>query len=446
MNPALSKEYREPERELPVAANVDVVVLGGGFAGLGAAISAARYGCKTLLVERYGFLGGTGVSSLVTQFIRPQSRSREMDGLFAEILVGLRQLGAIPESGFMEIDWGRICYVLPFDPESLKYLLDCLTAQAGVENLFHTLVAGACMDGDRITGVIIENKRGRQVIAAKVVVDATGDGDVAVAAGASYEMGRPGDHLQMAVSSCYRVIARGAAPDSGLLQTERGLAYPAKNRLPGYVGAGRDERFFVPITALGVDGTDPWQLTQAEMDGRRYARESTEKDKARTPALGDIQLMQTGVHIGVRSTRRITGDYVLTGQDVLSGRKFPAAVAQASFYCDVFEPDKPVVTHKYLEKEGDWYEIPYQCLLPRNVEGLLVAGRCISSDYLAQSSLRLMHTCMAMGEAAGVAAGMAATNSETPREIAVDALRQVLQESRSQSKAPAWCPQMTHRH
>jgi hypothetical protein len=239
----------------------------------------------------------------------------------------------------------------------------------------------------------------------------------AVSAGVEYEIGRPKDRLQMAMSQCFKVAGVKVPPDY-VVKTENGFSYGTRQRY-GYVTETKGVMFFVPITALRPDGTNPWDLTKAEREGRRQAREKVASYREKYPEFKEAYLLQTASQIGVRSTRRIIGEYILTREDVLSGKKFDDGVAQASFYCDIFEPDKAVVTHVYLEKSGDWYNIPYRCLVPKRIDNLLIAGRCISADYYAEASLRLMHTCMALGEAAGVAAALAAERNVPPRRIRV---------------------------
>lgn len=391
-----------------------------------------------MLVERYGFLGGVGTAALETTYIKPKSPAREMDGVFAEVLTGLKRLGGTARQGFIGVDWGRICYVLGFDPEALKYLLDTMMIEAKVDLLFHTLAIDTIRKGNTLQGLIVHNKQGTQAILAKAVVDATGDGDVSVACGARFEAGRPNDRLQMAISLCYRIGGIKPTPNA-IVAGEDG--YPRYTKQPrGYVNERDDVRSFVPITALRVDGTNARDLTRAEIAGRRQAREALARYRKTDPDFASAYLERTATQVGVRASRRIIGDYVLTESDVLDGKKRADAVAQASFYCDIFEPDKNVVTHRYLRKEGDWYDIPYACLLPRGIEGLLVAGRCISADYYAQASLRLMHTCMALGQAAGIAAALSARENVSPRKLNPLRVKAELQRAREKSRAPDWCP------
>ena len=439
--PAASRPVKRvvvPQTEIPVVSEVDVLVVGGGPAGVGAAVAAARNGAKTLLVERYGFLGGMATAALVAEFIKPKSPAREMDGIFAEVLTRLKELGGTGKRGFIEIDWGRICYVLAFSPEVLKHLLDTMMEEAKVELLYHTLGVDVIKEGATVKGLVVHNKQAAQAVLAKTIIDATGDGDVATASGAGFEMGRPQDNLQMAVSLCYRIGNVRLAPDA-VVPAEDGFFRYAKPP-KGYLTERDEERLIIPITALRVDATNARDLTRAEIEGRKKARKTVEWYRKEFPGYEDCHLIHTAVQVGVRSTRRIVGDYVLTEEDVLEGRKFEDGVAQASFYCDVFEPDRPVVTHRYLKKEGDWYQIPYRCLLPQGIDALLVAGRCISADYYAEASLRLMHTCMALGEAAGTAAALSIGEGISPRQLDSGRLCAALQAARNERKAPEWCP------
>lgn len=457
-----AKTFTEPAREIPVAADVDVLGIGGGSAGVPAAIAAARKGMDTLLVERNGFLGGTAVASLVDVFVESEGRA----GFFEELLARLERLGGLSDHGFLE---GVVLRELGFDPELMKHALDQLTDEAGVRVLFHTLAATAIVEGSTVKGVIIENKAGRQAIFAKRIIDCSADGDIAASAGAEFQIGRPQDGLSQAATVVFRLGNvrhpewvpagegrwRKGSFDERTMQTLLARLEEAKSS-PKYgnspmiqtgaiarylhslgkrVTPRRDtETTMIMVRVLGVNGVDPWDLSRAEKEGRRQALELSEFYREHVPGCENSYLLDTGTHVGIRATRRILGDYVLVGDDVRQCRKFPDAIARCSFYIDVWQPDsyhpsRPMVELIPLPK-GDWYDIPYRCLLPRGLENLLVAGRCISADYEAQASVRIQIPCIAMGQAAGTAAALSLQSGVTPRRLDVTALQAALAQDR----------------
>lgn len=443
----------------------DVIVAGGGTAGSVAAIAAARLGARTLLVEENGFLGGTATGALVTPLMPNRLGNVNLNrGITDEIKQRLRAIGGGGETPEND-GW--------FDPEALKYVLEEMALEAGVRLLYYTRVIAAVVDplADgrwRVSGVVVHNKAGLQRFDAAVVVDSTGDADVAASAGCRWESGGE-DGVRQAFS--VRWIAGGIDLERLARFHEElgGHRWP-----PGYFEAamvwgrghvlepifrkaveagdleeadgdyfqcfsvpGRPDAlaFNCPRIADDVDGTNPWHLTEAQVKGRRAIRRLLGFIRKYLPGCERAYVQQVAPMVGVRESRRILGDYVLTLEDIVTGRKFPDAVARNRYPVDIHLVRPRAASRGTLEfgdarrpPEGDYHEIPYRCLLPRGVEGLLVAGRCISATFVAQSAIRIQPNCHSLGQAAGTAAALAVRSGVTPRQVDGGELRRALRE------------------
>jgi len=313
--------------------------------------------------------------------------------------------------------------------------------EAGVKTLLHSYAVAAIPGKDGLAGVMVESKSGRQAILAKVIVDATGDGDVAARAGAAYEKGRPEDGLMQPMSLEYKVHNLDRKKARSFLAQHRsrviGAARAEGEAIPSFIGAWthknfrEDETYLNPDHAFGVDGTSVEDLSRAAMDARKQIWQSITFSRKYIPGYEHAYLSATASQMGVRETRRIAGEYVLTVEDVLGGRKFDDAVAQYACWIDIhrLDPnkDRGPYTGKAL-KPGTSYDIPYRCLIPAGVENLLVAGRCFSATHEAMASARMIPCCMAMGQAAGTAAALAAKQNIRPRELDVGHLQDVLRQ------------------
>jgi hypothetical protein len=452
--PALSRPKDEqhitlPVRQARVAADVDVLVVGGGPAGLGAALGAADAGCRVVLAERYSFFGGNATAALVMPLMSfhtqhpPAEMSTTADTLLPPdhgpgdpIIAGVvRQLlerlvragGAIAPS----LQTG---YVVPFDPEIFKLVALQMLDEAGVEFLFHAFASGVIGE-NRVEGVVFETKSGPIAIRAKAVIDCTGDGDVAAAAGAPFEVGRAQDGLVQPMTLMFRMVEfqREAFaeyvrqhPDQwrgvhGLWDLIRRAQEAGELKLPR-----EDMLFFatphsreVSVNSTRVTrvlGTDVWDLSYAEWQSRLQMQQIVTFLRRYVPGFERSYLAQSGVNIGVRETRRILGDYQLTSADVLAARKFDDVIARCSYPMDIHNP-KGAGTVLQRLPPGEAYDVPLRCLLPRRLDGLLVAGRCISGTHEAHSSYRVMPVAMAMGQAAGVCGAIAAQRKLVPRAV-----------------------------
>lgn len=414
--------------------NFDVIVVGAGSAGSSAAISAARRGARTLLVDRLPFLGGTSTAVLDTfyAFFTPgEAAIRVVGGLGWEVVERMRAAGV----AFERPNTYGAGTGVTYDQEMLKVTWERLAEDAGVEILLHTWATGVKVHGGRISAVRLWNKGGESVVEGSAIVDASGDADLCAMAGVPYEDIRSTPNLQ-SLSTIFRVanvdVQRAASlPKTELWAKMREAAQSGSYKLPRLEGSWHRTPHAGVVTVHmtripNVDATDPVQLTRAEVEGRRQVQEYHRFLRDLVPGFEHSVLVATSPAIGVRESRRVIGDHVLTRDDVLSARRFADEIA----LCGAPIEDHLAGTDTrwtYVPNSGV-YGIPYRCLLPTRVEGMLVAGRCFSSSHDAHASARSMATCMAMGQAAGTAAALAAAGGTTPRSIDVPTLRERLAE------------------
>jgi 2-polyprenyl-6-methoxyphenol hydroxylase-like FAD-dependent oxidoreductase len=438
----------------------DVIVAGGGIAGVTAAVASARNGTRTLIVERHNSLGGTMAAGLVGPMMtfHDQLGRQVIGGLAQEVVDRLVALGASP--GHILDTSGYTSTITPFDNEYLKLVAQRMVLEAGAEILFQTYITDAIVDDGSVAGIVVENKGGRQLLGARVVVDATGDADVAARAGAEYMLGRPEDHLTQPASLMFRVsgvdLARLNAhahlhPEDFRLGPEGAAGYDAQPLIAvcGFWDAMREarergelhvERDAVLLFSMRPDEAtinmsrvtrvspvDPWALTRAETDAREQVFQILTFLRRYIPGMESVRLKDTGAHIGVRESRRIVGQYVLTGEDCVGARRFPDAVLRNAYPVDIHQPDGSGGTDLFLAP-GETYTIPYRCLVPAHIGGLLAAGRCISTDHVAHASTRTSPTCMALGQAAGTAAALAVQLGVQPRNVSVDLIQRSLRD------------------
>ena len=453
-----------PPRAALVAATTDVLVVGGGPAGIGAALGAADAGADVVLAERYGFLGGNATAALVMplmSFHTQRAAFEQADGakLFPTdhgpgepVVAGAlaRLLGRLVATGGAIAPGRATGYTVPFDPEQLKLAALELLDQAGVQLLFHAFASGVVegasgvADDGPLRGVVFETKSGPVVVRARIVVDCTGDGDVAAGAGAEYEIGRDRDGLVQPLTLMFRMVEferqafeayvrehpeqwRGV---HGLWDLVRAATAAGELELPreDILFFGTPHAREVSVNSTRVTralATDVFDWSRAEIESRRQMRQIAAFLCRYVPGFERAYVAQSGVHTGVRETRRIVGDYRLTADDVLAARKFADVVARGSYPVDIHNPKGSGTVLKRLP-EGEAYDIPLRCLLPRGIDNLLVAGRCISGSHEAHSSYRVMPIVMATGQAAGVAAALAARQSVAARTVPVAAVQDEL--------------------
>lgn len=412
----------------------DVLVCGGGPAGLGAAVAAARAGAKTLLVESASCLGGIMGNAQVSSFCDSPGGP-----VFADLTRRLLDLGAA--------EW-RIDPVrfrppgrLRFQPETARAVALELVAEAGCEVLLGTFVQGALVESGRVVGVELATKSGVVPVRAGVVVDCTADADVAASAGVPFRQGDPTDgriqvcNFRWGMGGVDRdAFARAALSpeelgglfaeavrDGEICPPEALFAQPAET----FPFAGAERGLVLGNWELqGVDPTDAFQVSRALAQCQLAALQIVRFCRRRLPGYGNCRIERFPTTLGTRESRRIVGRYTLTGGDVLAGAKFPDGAVRAWFWIDFHDPPPGrTIPHglEYLKAHqpppGDWYEIPYRCLLPEQIEGLLVAGRCLSCEREAQASLRVMPTCMFTGTVAGLASARAVAERIPPSAV-----------------------------
>jgi hypothetical protein len=454
-------EVTLPPRTGLVAGCTDVLVVGGGPAGLGAAVGAADAGAEVVLVERFGFLGGNATASLVMPLMSFHNERKqavigdatrllptdhgEGDPMVAGVLGRLldrlaRSGGAVPPSP-------ETGYTVPFDPEQLKLLAQDMLDEAGVRVLHHAFASGCLPLGAAARGghrVVFETKSGPIVIDAQVVVDCTGDGDVAAAAGACYDVGREEDNLVQPMTMQFRLVdvlaerfARYTREHPDQWRGVHGLWDLVKEATEaGELDLPREDilMFETPhpheisvnsTRVTGVHGIDVWDLTRAEITSRRQMEQIAHFLRTRVPGFERSYVAQSGTTVGVRESRRVVGDYQLTGHDVLEARRFVDGIAQCAYPVDIHNPQGSGTLLRRLPR-GKSYDVPLRSLLPRDLDDLLVAGRCISGTHVAHSSYRIMPVCMATGQAAGVCAALAVQEGRAPREVAAGEVQREL--------------------
>lgn len=445
--------YSEPAREVPVIADVDVLVVGGGPAGVGAAIGAAQTGASVFLVEEMGGLGGMWTQGLVitlagyNSWLQPD-RVRVVDGVGGDWLRRATAIGgAVDHDG----------WVISTDPEKMKLVADEMLQDAGVDFLLHVLATYPIVENGAVTGCIIETREGRQAIRAKVTVDATGNGDVVARAGDDWEKGETLQPmtLPMYVSNVTTTPGIDASeparirigPEAGNLDQygmddaeaarqdiviDRQPMREAKARgeLPVFGGPwfGGLEKDVVWINSVRIvgDATDNRDLTRAEVQGRRDAFAIHDYLRQNVEGFEESRLQQTAPTIGIRETRRLLGVTTLTGDEVRSAQQPEDSIALGAWPIDVHPVDGHAGSHVMYVPEP--FGIPYRALVPATTDGLLAAGRCISVDREALGTVRVGATCTATGHAAGAAAALSALGGVQPRDIDVAELQARLRE------------------
>ncbi|MBU1782186.1 FAD-dependent oxidoreductase [bacterium] len=393
-----------PEKKISVLKKTEVLVVGGGSAGIAAALAAARNGLETTLIERYGYLGGMASGGLVLNMEGFSDGEKQViKGVAGEIVDNLEKIRGFNKSSN---NFDGI-----FDPEDIKDVSLRLLIEAKVKILFHAYFVQAIVNRDKVEGVVIFTKLGPRAILSKVVIDATGDGDVLAFSGAFFEKGLKGIGLNFRLGNV----------DINLTNKFK-VEDPQKyERLKeNLVKEGGLEMSFYPTIREGIvwwnnmldpeDGLDVEVLSKMEILLREKINITLNFMRKNFPGFKETYLIDTSSLLGVRETRRLIGEYVLTEKDIFKGKRFSDAVVHGG----------------YLGKTGVGYDIPYRCLLPKNIEGLIVAGRCISTDKYTQDAIRVIANCFATGEAAGHAAALSIKEKTAPLTLDIEKLRRLL--------------------
>jgi hypothetical protein len=432
------KVLHEAPREVPVIAEPDVLVVGGGAAGIAAACAAARAGARTLLIERYGFLGGTFTAVTLggicgTHMIIDDKRlERIVGGLYLELEERLKK-----RDGFLDpLRHGKIVGS-PYDSESFKLVADDLMAAYGVQVMHHTYAVAVQTENKRVKAVVVETKGGRYAIMPRVVIDTSGDGDVAAAAGADYETGENGERqfgstmFRFTNVDVRRAKALSRPEMREMLEQAVADGYPLPRTTIGVHINPVDNITHVNVTKLGdSEGRpfklmDPVQLTEAERTGRRQVALYEEVFRKYIPGYENARVVDIGAVIGIREGRRIRGDRTLLESDVRNCVKPQDRIACTSWALEKHGAGRDTIWD--FLPDGEWYGIPYGCLVVQGFDNLLVAGRNLSASHMAQASARIGGACLAMGEAAGTAAAMSLVREATPRAVPVQDLQAELE-------------------
>lgn len=437
----------------------DVIVVGAGVAGCMAAVASARNGAKTLLVERDGGLGGTMTTGLVGPMMTFHSSAEQVvRGLAQEVVDRLIALKASP--GHIIDSTGYVQTVTPFDHEILKLVLQRMVLESGASVLLHTLVEDVLMEENTIKGILVQNKGGKETLSAKVVIDASGDADVAFLSGAPCEVGRPKDGLVQPASLMFKMvdvdldvlktylishpeIARLGDEGASIYKEQGLIAVCAFNDLLQewitthhlklqrehvlVFSANHPNDLIVNMTRVQhMDPLNGWDLTRAELESREQVFSIVDFLVAKIPGFSHARLIASGSRVGIRESRRVMGEYVLTAADILESRHFNDAISRSAYPIDIHAPDQNDENLNVFLSKGSYYEIPYRCLVPLKVENLLIAGRCISTTFDANASIRVSPNCMAFGQAAGTAAALCSKQDVFPRQLDSTILRQTL--------------------
>lgn len=453
MNTHMKKSIAESARELPVRNEVDVLVVGGGPSGIMAALAAAEDGAKVMLIESRSFVGGNMTIGLPILGFLGQKGNQIIKGLPQKYIDRLKSVQGSSEHRPCPLHMSLTLV----EPEAVKTVALQMLTEANVEVLFYTFCAGVVKEGDDLKGIITESKAGREVVLAKVIVDCSGDADVAFRAGVPCEFGNEEggvqpptlmfslgnvdtEKLRLSLSEEPRTYLTDFIPAEYFGQNNQFVLVGLRN----LIKKAQDEGLHLPtertilITGLrkgevwvnmtrvnGVNGTDPASLTRGEIEGRKQIEDIQRYLIEYVPGFENAYFLRTAPFLGIRETRRIQGLYTMDRDDIMSCRHFDDAIAVASYPLDIHHPVGGGCT---LEWCGDCYDIPYRSLIPQQVRNLIVAGRAISTTHEAMSAIRVMAPCMAMGEAAGRAAKMAVKQGIQPADVDVKKLQQELLE------------------
>ena len=442
--------FIEPEKSLTVIENVDVLVVGGGPAGVAAAIGAARTGAKTLLIENLGSFGGMWTNGMVitlagyNNWLMPYQRC--VDGVAGEWLRKATNLNGAEDNR---------SWVLNSDPEIMKFVAGQMLIESHVLCQLHTKMSNVILEDEKIIGVIVENVRGREVIFAKSVVDCTGNGDVLARSGAPFEMGKQLQPMTMpffindvnpSINDLHdKEVVLPIGPESCVLKDPLLTDYASRRHdihinherlnkakengeLPTFggpwFGGLRKRLVWVNTTRVYGSAVDPYDITRAEMQAREDAHKIHGFYKRELEGFQDSYIAQTSPTIGIRETRRLVGEYVLSGDDIRKNAHFADSIALGTWPIDVHPSSGQTGIHSMFVPKP--YQIPFRSLIPLGIDQLIVGGRCISTDREALGSARVGATCSATGQSAGIAAALSVNNSCAIRKLDYDKLKQEL--------------------
>ena len=415
----------------------EVVVVGGGPAGVAAAFSAARMGARTLIVEQFNCLGGVataGGHGHICLYSAWGSKTQVVGG------VPFEMARRVTEAGYGHYNTSQT----DFEVEGMKLVLDQMAEECGCDLLYHTFFCDTVVDSGKVVGVVVQNKTGRSVIQAKRVVDATGDGDVAAHAGCAFEKGNEAGNMQPVTMmftiggvDWKRVCEFRSSFGSGAYKLQdvwkqaqdNGDMRPYQNQIMGWWWTPtRPDQVGVNFTHVNyTDATRAEDLTRATIEGRKQCFETIEVYRKYVPGMEECYMISTPNTIGIRETRRIHGEYTLTRDDVVEHRDFADSIGYGSFFIDIHGTSGPGMDNKtWRPPAGFRYQLPYRICVPSDVDDLLVAGRCVSCDHEALGSIRVMPQCGVLGQACGAAAALSLRANCAPRAVEIATLQAAL--------------------
>ncbi len=437
----------------------DVIIVGGGTSGILSAIASAKKGAKTLLVERYGFLGGSANYGFPFLAFFSGNGEKVVNGLPEEIVSQLIKEGGSKghmRGGKWRTNEDYEFSLTPYEPEIFKYVVQEMALEANVDLSLHTYLLGAIVSSNRIVGIEVLTKSGRSTIYGNVFVDASGDADLSALAGAPFQYSEVGNMQNVSLmfvldnvdmEKMYQEIQKNGkikGRDDWHIRLVRGPKIDT-NKKDGIVHiAGHmllwDEKPPLTFTAVSwreglvsfnltrtikINPVDSRSIVDGEILERRNVIKTFRQCQKKIPGMENSYLIKTAHQVGVRESRRIAGEYCLTEEDVINCKKFEDGIARGAYPIDIHDPRGGKTIFRFL-KEGGSYSIPYRCLVPKGIDGLIVTGRNISATHEALGSTRLQATCMALGEAAGVAAAISSEENIIPREINIEELKKTL--------------------
>ncbi len=415
----------------------DVAVIGGGFSGVAAALAAAREGCKVLIVEKGNAFGGAAVNCLVNPFM---PYAAKLDGEKVNLAAGLFQTiksRLTERQATLTYTTSKNLIEYSFMEEELKFILNDMICEAGIDVLFHAYLCDAKKDGETVTAVTLATRSGLMDVTADYFIDATGDAQLAYLAGVPTVLGRETDGLCQPMTLCFRLgnvdvekfwAGRKELNAKYKIALEKGEFINPRENVLSVKMPVPNVLHLNTTRVVKLDPTNPVDVSNAELIARKQVYEVYEFMKKNADGLENSFLMMTAPEIGVRESRKIVGEYVLTEEDLRAFTKFEDGIAACNYEIDIHSPEGTGTSH-YFFPVGEYYTIPYRSLIPKTVNNMLVAGRCISSDHGAQASYRIMPTVCCIGEAAGTAIGLAVKNRSGVRDISVTELQSILKEN-----------------
>ncbi|MBE7052941.1 MAG: FAD-dependent oxidoreductase [Ruminococcaceae bacterium] len=408
--------------------NYDLIVVGGGLAGVGAAIGAAKEGLSVLLIEKGGFLGGAISNCSINPFMKHAVFNEKDErivinrGIFIELIEKLKEMDGIVNNS---------C----FNEEYVKLLLDKMTTDAGVDVLFHTYFIDVIKDGDTIKAIDVDTRNGRMTFSAKYFIDASGDAALAFKAGCPYKIGREEDNLCQPMTLCFRM----ANVDMEKVMNSRAQINEMYNKAQaeGKIKNPRENVLLFWHTSEGVlhlnstrivkrSPLDAYDLSIAERDAREQEYELFKFMKENCPGCENATLLISAPEIGVRESRMIEGEYTINEDDIVSCRKFDDTIAVGAYSIDIHSPDGSGTKIVKIE-QGKYYSIPYKSLIPKGVKNMLVAGRCISSTHTAQSAYRVLPIVACIGQGAGIAIAVANNDNTDTRNVDINKVHKIME-------------------